>query len=273
MSMLLAASLAVVAPPVEPPTCAAQTIVVDGLPLWVDVQGHGAITVVFESGNGNDSTVWDALEPEVRAMGVQTFRYDRRGYGRSAHSVSSVYRVEMDLETLQWALASCKINGPIIMVAHSYGGGLAILTARHDQRVKGLVLVDAVAPGTETRQKVRDTLAEVRPQYAEVREKAPDLARTVIPIMEASPRTVRKINTKPVSQTMPIVDIVADGGGGQTKLAMTQQWRAAHRRFVAQAPMLRSYVDAENSSHKVMRDRPDLIIAAIRLLIGRLSSR
>lgn len=228
---------------------------------------------MFESGNSNDATVWDTLEPEVRAMGVQTFRYDRRGYGRSTHFASSVYRVEMDLETLQGALASCKINGPIIIVAHSYVGGLATLTARRDKRVKGLVLVDAVVPGTETPQKVRDTLAEVRPQYAEVREKAPDLARTVIPIMEASPRTVRKINTTPVSLAIAIVDIAADGGAGQAKPAMAQQWRAAHRRFVAQVPALRSYVDAERSSHMVMRNRPDLIVSAIRALTGQLSTQ
>lgn len=89
MSALLAAALAAATPSVPQapvaPTCAAQTVAVDGLPLWVDLQGQGETTVVFESGNGNDSTVWDALEPQVRALGVRTFRYDRRGYGRSAH--------------------------------------------------------------------------------------------------------------------------------------------------------------------------------------------
>ncbi|NOU03849.1 MAG: alpha/beta hydrolase [Novosphingobium sp.] len=128
---------------------------VDGLPLWVDLQGQGETTVVFESGNGNDSTVWDALEPKVRALGVRTFRYDRRGYGRSAHFASETYRVEMDLSTLQGALTACGIAGPIVAVAHSYGGGLALITARRDRRIKGLVLVDAVVPGVSTPKIVR----------------------------------------------------------------------------------------------------------------------
>lgn len=274
MSALLAAVLAAATPSVPhtptPLTCAAQTVRVDSLPLWVDLQGQGATTVVFESGNGNDSTVWDALEPQVRAMGVRTFRYDRRGYGRSAHFASETYRVEMDLNTLQAALAACGVSGPIIMAAHSYGGGLAVMTARRDRRIKGLVLVDAVVPGVSTPKIVRETLAEVRPQYAEVRKEAPDLARTVIPIMEAWGRTMDRVNATPVSRTLPVIDIVADGGGGGKKPEMTAHWRKAHRRFVAAAPASRTFVDAVGSSHKVMKDKPELVVEAIRQMLGRL---
>lgn len=273
MSALLAAVLTAATPaaqqPPAAPTCAAQTVAVDGLPLWVDLQGQGTTTVVFESGNGNDSTVWDALEPQVRAMGVRTLRYDRRGYGRSAHFAKETYKVEMDLDTLQGALAACGVVGPIIMVAHSYGGGLAVMTAQRDRRIKGLVLVDAVVPGVSTPKIVRETLAEVRPQYAEVRREAPELARTVIPIMEAWGRTMDRVDATPVSRRLPIVDIVADGGGGGKKPEMTRHWRNAHHRFVAQAPAYRQFVDAKNSSHKVMKDRPDLVIAAIRRLVAQ----
>lgn len=276
MSALLAAALAAATPSVPQapvaPTCAAQTVAVDGLPLWVDLQGQGETTVVFESGNGNDSTVWDALEPQVRALGVRTFRYDRRGYGRSAHFAGETYTVEMDLSTLQGALTACGITGPIVAVAHSYGGGLAVMTARRDRRIKGLVLVDAVVPGVSTPKIVRETLAEVRPQYAEVRKEAPDLARTVIPIMEAWGQTMDRVNATPVSRTLPIIDIVADGGGGGKKPEMTAHWRKAHRRFVAAAPASRTFVDAVGSGHKVMKDKPELIVEAIRQMLGRVQA-
>ncbi|MDE2597093.1 MAG: alpha/beta hydrolase [Sphingomonadales bacterium] len=263
-------------PPITTPaasTCAAQTITVGGLPLWVDAQGSGMATVVFESGNGNDSTVWDAIEPQVRAKGLRTFRYDRRGYGRSAHFAQERYSLAMDIAVLEAALDQCRIAGPIIYVAHSYGGALAVTAARRNRRIAALVLVDAIVPGTETPARVRATLQEVRPQYAEVRQQAPDLARTVIPIMEAWPQTMARVNRTPVSRNLPIVDIVATGGGGDPKAADIEHWHEAHSRFVAQAPTQRSYVAASGSGHKVMNDRPELVIDAIDAMARRVSGK
>lgn len=252
--------------------CGAQQIAVGEQLIWVDQQGTGATTVVFEAGNGADSTVWDALEPRVRALGVRTFRYDRAGYGKSAPRADAGYRVESDLDTLRRALDYCQVRGPVIEVAHSYGGSLALLgRARFERGVAGLVLVDAQVPGAETRQSVAATLDELRPQYAEVRKQAPALARTLIPVVEAFPRTISQLNRLNVDPALPIVDIVADGGEKDKPRRMAE-WRAAHRRFVEQSPQSRRYVDAAGSGHQVMKDRPDLILDAIAELLRRIGN-
>ena len=87
--------------------------------LWVDDQGAGPITAVFESGNGNDSTVWEVITPRVRALGVRTFAYDRAGLGRS-DPAPATYTVEAELGRLQRVLRLCQVTGPILFVAHSY---------------------------------------------------------------------------------------------------------------------------------------------------------
>lgn len=75
--------------------------------------------MVFESGNGNDSTVWEVITPRVRALGVRTFAYDRAGLGRS-DPAPATYTVEAELGRLQRVLRLCQVTGPILFVAHSY---------------------------------------------------------------------------------------------------------------------------------------------------------
>lgn len=251
--------------------CGAQSIPVGGSLLWVDQRGSGTVTVLLEAGNGADSTVWDGLEPQIRALGVRTFRYDRQGYRNSAPRPGRSYRVEMDLAAVRTALDYCQVSGPVIEVAHSYGGALALLGAARDRRIAGIVLVDAMAPGVENQASVAETLAELRPQYAAVRKQVPQLAETLIPVVEAIPRTIARLNATDVGSRLPIIDIVADGGKKDRADAVAR-WRAGHRAFVAAAPESRTYVDAGSSGHQVMQDRPDLVLAAIRTMLARIEA-
>lgn len=268
-TLLMGAALA--ATPASP-TCSTGTVPIGGIPLYVDRQGSGPLTVLFESGNGNDSHVWDQIEPQVRALGVVTLRYDRRGYGESAPRREQTYRVEQDLAVVKELLDRCSGRGPVLYVAHSYGGVLGLLTSRTDRRIKGLVLVDTVAPGVETVAMAKAQRAELRPQYAEVRQQAPALAQAIIPVVEALPETTAIINAARISTALPITDIVANGGNDDAP-DRAETWRQGHRRFVAAATGMRELIDARDSSHKVMADKPALVLAAIGEMVRRLTGR
>jgi pimeloyl-ACP methyl ester carboxylesterase len=67
---------------------------VGGYRIWMHVRGRGAPTVVFESGGGDDSSVWSKIEPQVRRRNaVATVVYDRAGLGRSEPKPGS-YRID-----------------------------------------------------------------------------------------------------------------------------------------------------------------------------------
>src|SRR5262249_38086143 len=119
---------------------------VGGYGLWMRSQGEGALTIVFESGGGDDSSVWSDIESAIRKRAaVTTVVYDRAGLGKS-DSNPQPYRIVDEATALRRALDHCGIRGPIILVAHSYGGFISEIVASEDKRVKGLVLVDANIP-------------------------------------------------------------------------------------------------------------------------------
>ena len=247
-------------------SCAQSLLSIDGNQIWANREGSGSVTVVFESGFGNDSSVWSQIEPRVRAAGVQTFVYDRAGMGKSTINTATPYSIDNDVNILRIALTSCGIRGPIVMVAHSYGGAMSLLAASEDQRFKGLVLLDALVPRVWTTSELDKNLEAMRAQYDEIREKAPELAKVAIPWAEALPATLKRLDSVPISDALPIIDIVAENG--QDSPASTQAWREAHTAFAANNPN-REYVLATGSSHKVVADKPDLVVEAILKIVEK----
>jgi len=125
---------------------AGRKIDVGGYSLWMRSQGVGSPTVVFESGGGDDSSVWSDLEPVIRERArVRTVVYDRADLGKSG-SNPHPYHIEAESRALGRALAKCGIRGLIVVVSHSYGGFISEILAPKDKRIQGLVLIDANIP-------------------------------------------------------------------------------------------------------------------------------
>jgi pimeloyl-ACP methyl ester carboxylesterase len=249
-------------------SCAQSLLNIDGNQIWVNKEGAGVLTVVFESGFGNDSSVWSQIAPRIRAAGAQTLVYDRAGMGNSTINMTAPYSIDNDVHILRTVLARCGVTGPIVMVGHSYGGAIALVAATEDQRINGLVLIEAVVPQAWPKTEVDKNLQMMRSQYDEVRAQAPELAKVAIPWAEAMPATAARVDGLHVSETLPIIDIVAEKG--QNSEASAQVWRDAHAAFTANH-LHREHVLAVGSSHKVMADQPDLVVAAILRMIAKTS--
>jgi pimeloyl-ACP methyl ester carboxylesterase len=237
--------------------------------LWTSVAGSGSPTVVFEAGGGDDSSVWAPIEPEIRErVGVTTFLYDRAGLGRSDPPPVGEYRIDDEAAALRRALDERSVSGPIILVAHSYGGFVATLVAAADPRVAGAVLVDANLAAFFDEAEVERQLALYTPQFPALEEQAPELARVMIPLMRAYPETARRLRTVDYPPSLPTIDVVAEHSWGATP-AQNEAMRRAHAEFVAAAPETREAVLAEGSGHYVMRDRPDVVLDAIARMVAR----
>lgn len=234
--------------------------------IWARKAGSGPVTVLFEAGFGNDSSVWAGVEPRIRAAGVQTLVYDRAGMGQSLIDTRQPYSLDNDVAILRTVLKRCGVTGPILFVGHSYGGAIGLVLARKDRNVRGMVLLDAVVPGVWTKAEVDNNLKAMRPQYDAIRQQAPDLAKVAIPWAEAMPKTAAEVNALPVSENLPITDIKAEKG--QNDAASAKGWYDAHVAFTT-GHSARRFVLAEGSGHKVMADKPELVVDEILKMVDR----
>jgi pimeloyl-ACP methyl ester carboxylesterase len=121
---------------------------IGGNRLHVDILGKDLIgkdlpPVVFEAGIAATSLSWRLIQAEI-AKTNQTLSYDRAGLGWSEAS-SAPRDITQLVNDLRALLDRCAIPTPRVLVAHSFGGLIAVAYAlRYPQELAGMVLVDPI---------------------------------------------------------------------------------------------------------------------------------
>ena len=118
---------------------------VKGLSLHINCVGQGSPTVILDGGSGEMSANWVLVQREVSDT-TRVCAYDRAGMGwsemgpqpRDARQISS------ELHAL---LEGINIEGPYVLVGHSFGGlYMQTYAARYPDEVAGVALVDSSQP-------------------------------------------------------------------------------------------------------------------------------
>jgi len=105
-------------------------------------RGEGDITVVLESGMGDDLSAWNEVHARLSEF-TRVVSYDRAGLGLSSPGPErTLDNVALDLHQL---LQSAGIEPPYVLVGHQLGSVfIRKFTAQYPDEVAGLVLVDPV---------------------------------------------------------------------------------------------------------------------------------
>lgn len=104
--------------------------------------GSGSPTVVFDSGFGDWSPAWAAVQPQV-ARWTRACAYDRAGYAFSDRAALPRTSVRIAGE-LHAALRNASLPPPYVLVAHAFGSyNMRVFADRYMRDVGGIVLVDA----------------------------------------------------------------------------------------------------------------------------------
>lgn len=113
------------------------TVNVNGVRLFYELQGTGAVPLVLVHGSWNSHQAWDFVAPNL----ARTFRvltYDRRGHSQSERPAGQG-SVREDVADLAALLEHLEL-APAWVVANSFGASIALrLAAEHPGLFRGLI--------------------------------------------------------------------------------------------------------------------------------------
>lgn len=232
--------------------------------LQVVQAGEGPYTVVFEAGFASDLSVWRKVAPEI-AKKAAVLSYSRAGYGKSPARAQAL-SLEQSVAELEQVLRQRKVEGPLILVGHSYGGFLMrYFAATHPQQVAGLVFVDPADEGLET------VLRGIDP--VRVQQDQQMLVSAIPPKWQGELQMIQKLldagklppmAALPDVPTVLITSVRARAGSDfyQETPDVIQIKRQRHAAFVSQFSN-GAHVFTANSGHGIQMQEPELVIAAI----------
>jgi pimeloyl-ACP methyl ester carboxylesterase len=229
---------------------------VEGRPIYLTCMGTGSPTVVLEAGGTGNSDNWSSVQQDIAAF-TRVCAYDRAGEGFSS-SVPALQSIEAMVRDLRSILRAGDIDGPFVIVGHSFGGRLARAFASiYPDEVIGMVLVD---PGDEDfLRRAKELLtAEEWSQYSKV-------GGGIFARMKAFQRNLKigPTGVIPIVVLSATEGIYRSGLDDEINKKLHGLLVTLHKELVAQSSN-GTHVVAENSGHGIQDDRPDLVIDAIR---------
>src|ERR687893_3305360 len=130
---------------------------VGGYSLHINCVGQGSPTVVLDAGSGAMSASWVLVQREVSDT-TRVCAYDRAGIGWSEMGPEprDAKQISSELHAL---LTKAGIEGPYVLVGHSFGGlYMQTYAARYPDEVAGVALVESSHPDQFSyRQVARDS--------------------------------------------------------------------------------------------------------------------
>jgi pimeloyl-ACP methyl ester carboxylesterase len=278
---------------------------IGGRRLYVECRGAGSPTVLLEDGAGVGADLWsvDLIKPEGSRLMVlpavasftRVCAYDRPGITLSVNPALHppaeagdkrfpsrsdpvpMPRTAGDIVTdLHALLKAANIQGPYVLVGHSFGGLVARLyTSAYPDEVVGLVLVDAAQeetyPAWEALLGPSGWAELMRPtqQPPEGQEDYRDFERLNI---EGSVAQGRQARANRPLRTLPLA-VLTHGrpfealASNWPRDAFERMWLGMQRDLASLVPNAR-FTIAGQSGHAIQQDQPALVTEAIRQVVS-----
>ena len=173
------------------------------------LKGNG-IPILFESGGGNDATVWNSILPSIHKITSATIiMYDSAGHGKSTIDSLETDRFKHEIinpvKDLETGLKKLGYNKEIILVGHFYGGYLTTLySTRNLSLVKSLILVDVNHNFMD--KYIEEDIKEKETYLPELKKNFLGLYFHLLNERE----TTKLMSKLSIPNTIPVVDFVSD---------------------------------------------------------------
>lgn len=247
------------------PLSRAGTTDVGGFVLYADIQGlqvAGRPTVVFDSGAGENHTVWQATNvQQTIAQAALTISYDRAGLGQSDESGLPKTAVEQ-AQQLHALLQANALPAPYLLVSHSIAGMNArVFADLYPDDVHGVVFVDSshegINEGTWQPITVVDVSSSGEMNYLEFTE-------TVQQTKDSRPGD--RLRSKPITVLSATCHGPCPNG---VSLVDESGWMEFQRDIATLSDNSVHTIAPPGSEHHLMTTQPQMVIDAICQSINR----
>lgn len=251
--------------------------------LHIRCTGKGHPVVVIDTGVGDTSERWQDFQTRVAQI-TRVCTYDRAGYGTSEPGPLPRHS-QREADELKLLLENADIKEPYVLVGHSLGGlNAQVFAARYPDQVAGLILLDPTPlpfisgqAFPELYRMFEQQAAELR-QVAEAARKSSDAeAQAKADYLEAVASEHAALIAESASQVAAIVSfgdlpLIVIGSGkpnpvfGEQAEAFQQFWIEQNRALALRSTN-GAFVLAQESSHYLHEDAPDVVLDAIRQMV------
>lgn len=232
---------------------------IEGQKLAYTVVGAGKPAIVLINGSGGPLEAWYKLYPEIKSLGT-VVAYDRPGIGGSSRPLVPQTGEEV-VRTLNLLLKEIGIEGPYLLVGHSFGGLHANLFARlYPDQVAGVVFLEATAPEDVGMMKIHQGRVQRAINSLLSLFSRPDPNHEISNEMH----TVTQLSTAPAFPDVPLV-VISGGKTPPTMLASAQAMvlRATNQEKLARLSPRGHRIVATRSGHFPQMSEPDIVLNAI----------
>ncbi|ASR35706.1 hydrolase [Prauserella marina] len=249
-----------------------EKIDIDGRSVNVSCTGdpvEGRPVVILLAGGGDDLGKLAGLQ-ETLGERDRTCSYDRLGAGESDEP-GGPQTLDSTGAVLTSVIDKVAGDAPVVLAGHSLGGLIAARYAPdHQDRVAGLVLMDATSPTqgadltTEVPQSATGMAAELRDQTVAVLDgQSPEQ----LTIPDGEVRSAGDIPVEVIQHGKPYLAAVPEYGD-----ALERSWAEGQEKWLAVSS--RSNLStAEKSEHHIYVDEPELAVAAIQRVADEAAER
>lgn len=278
---------------------------VGGRRLHIHCTGKGSPTVVLDAGLPGSCLSWTFVQPEV-AKFTRVCSYDRAGLGWSdpGPEPRTAQRI---VEELHQLLTNAGIQGPYVLVGHSFGGlTVRLYAATYPDEVAAMVLVDPLPPSEWlhlTERQTRNIAAGVRMarraalgarlgllrlylslvSSGMIKAKAQGdwvgsfkkLPAELLPVVRAfwsQPKPYQALADQVAALAESAVQVAAAGAYGEVPVVIlsasnTSLARRTEQEATARLSTNGKHLVAAKSGHWVQLDQPELVIEAIQEVV------
>lgn len=230
------------------------------------IKGSGT-PILFESGNGDDGSVWQPILQEIHSSTKATIiTYDRAGLGKSEIDTTNI-SFENEVVNLETALKKLGYSKKIFIVCHSFGGYYASLfTYRNLQKVSGVVCIDIATPCFFTKEWSMQFIKTIKAEdWDIIKQYKIGLFYT----LQNFTSTAEYMKDKFLNSKTPVTMISAENIQAMIKENEKEKWINCSKAFGTMPN--HTYIVAKNAEHKVWEKNPSVVIEQIVKLYKKVS--